>query len=259
MRLRIGLLIVLLTVVSAAACESNADRGPHYQSSVAEPRTTGALPSPEEALQSADMLRNSGAYAEALSILAEAYQRFPGNSAIISAYGRLALLGGDDKLANRLLHEAVASDPQDWRALSALGVLDSRRGQQTAARDTLTKASAASGGNAAAINNLAISELLHGRTASAIALLRQALASPSLKEQHQPRIKRNLALALAVDGRFEEADALAGEDMPRSLYHADGEAIRDFLGLPVKAAPVSDRPQEYSGNSWRPADDPSDR
>lgn len=120
-----------------------------------------------------------------------------------------------------------------------------------------TAALAAHDGNAVALNNLAVSHLARGETTAAAPLLRQALASPALKPQHRLRAQRNLALALAIEGRFDEADALAGAEMPRELFHADAAAIRRFLGL-TDAPPSLPAPEPpHLANSWRPVDDPS--
>jgi Flp pilus assembly protein TadD len=194
--------------------------------------------SPEEALKLAVSLREAGADGEAFSLLGRAHRRFPQSSAISSAYGRLALILGHEELAAGLLTAAVAADPGDWRALSALGVLDNRRGRLPEARKSLMRARELSAEDAMVLNNLALSDLLEGDAASAIPLFRRALASPALKPTHGVRIRRNLAVALAVDGQFDAADQLAGSPLPRTLHHAGGETIAGFMGL--KGRPPAD-------------------
>jgi Flp pilus assembly protein TadD len=190
------------------------------------------------ALARADELRMGGKPIQALARLADAHGRFPQDPGIASAYGRVALLLGHDEVAGPLLAQAVAANPRDWRALSAQGVLESRRGRQPDARRAMTKATMVSASEAVILNNLAMSHMLEGKPAAAVSLLRQGLASPELRPQHEQRLKRNLALALAVQGRFEEADRLAGESMPRDLAHADAQRVRRLLGVtePEKAA-----------------------
>ncbi len=182
-------------------------------------------------MQRAETLRLGGAEAEALGLLAAAYRRYPRHGGIQSAYGRLALAMGQDELAAGLLEGAVASDSRDWRALSAQGVLELRSGRPSEARGSLGKAKAVSAENSAVLNNLAVSYLLDDRAAEAASLLRRALASPSLKPAHAGRIRRNLAVALAVQGEFAEADRLAQAKLPRSLKHASASAIRRFMRI----------------------------
>jgi Flp pilus assembly protein TadD len=182
-------------------------------------------------LARAEELRAAGKPIQALSRLAEAHQRYPDDAAIASAYGRVALLLGHDAVAAPLLAQAVAANPRDWRALSGQGVLESRRGRLPDARRALVQAHMVSAGEAVILNNLAVSHLLAGEVAAAASLLRQGLASPDLRPDHERRLKRNLALALAVEGRFVEADRLAGEKMPRDLAGADARRMQRLLGL----------------------------
>lgn len=259
MQISRALPIIMLVVITVAGCEAGSRD--HADAPVSSVGSYNAVttPSPDEALRTAEMLRGSGAYQEALQVLARAHRRYPDNSAITSAYGRLALLGGDDERAERLLQKAVAANPDDWQALSALGVLESRKGRQASAHAALGKANAISKGEAITLNNLAVSHLLAKHPTVSIRLLRKALRSPSLKPAYARRIKRNLALALAVTGRFTEAEMLAGEHMPRNLKHARPAIIRRFLkmregkeGVPFRLR--GERARLASG--WRPVEEP---
>lgn len=182
-------------------------------------------------LARADELRGSGEAVASLSVLAEAHRRYPRDGAVASAYGRMALLLGHEELAATLLEQAVAANPGDWRALSAKGVLETRHGRLPDGRRTLAKAGMISAGEAVILNNLAVSHLLEGKPGAAASLLRQGLAAPGLSARHEGRLKRNLGLALAMQGRFEEADRLAGEKLPRRLAEGDMGALRGLLGV----------------------------
>ena len=182
-------------------------------------------------LARAEELRGKGETVAALSALAEAHRRHPHDGAVASAYGRMALLLGHEELAAPLLEEAIAANPGDWRALSAKGVLETRRGRFPDGRKTLAQAGMVSAGEAVILNNLAVSHLLEGKPGPAASLLRQGLAAPALNARHERRLKRNLGLALAMQGRFEEADRLAGERLPRKLAQGDMAALRGLLSV----------------------------
>jgi Flp pilus assembly protein TadD len=192
-------------------------------------------------LNRAEELRARGELVAALSVLSEAQRRFPKNAGVLSAYGRTALALGHDDLAAPLLERAVASNPGDWRALSAKGVLEARRGKLPDGQRYLAKARPLSAGDAVILNNLAVSHLLEGKPAAAASLLRQALAAPGLRSRHERRLKRNLALALALQGRLAEAESLAGEKLPRKLAEGDMGTLRRLLGVsdPHPAGPAS--------------------
>lgn len=225
------LALLYLSAWLMTGCEGGAPKSSMRLDAGPEITEKPAFASPGEALQRAETLRLGGADAEALGVLAVAYRRYPRNAGVQSAYGRLALAMGHDELAAGLLGSAVASDPGDWRALSAQGVLESRSGRPSEARGSLSRAKTVSAEDSAVLNNLAVSYLLDNRAAEAASLLRQALASPSLKPAHAGRIKRNLAVALAVQGDFTEADRLAQAKLPRSLKHASASAIRRFMSI----------------------------
>jgi Flp pilus assembly protein TadD len=195
--------------------------------------------SPEECLARAGSLSQAGAQADALAILAAAQREHPDNAPILSAYGRQALIMGEEALAERLLKQALEADPDDWRALSAQAALAGRRGRLAGARHALDRARTLSGGHAVVLNNLGMSHLLDGNAPEAARLFRQALIAADLTPVHAGRIKRNLAVALAVEGDFELADRLAGETLPRGLKDARREAIANFMGM--GAGPAFDR------------------
>ena len=251
---RLGRLALLyISTCLMTGCEGGASRSSQRLDAGPDIAERAAFASPGEALQRAETLRLGGADAEALGVLAAAYRRYPRHGGIQSAYGRLALAMGQDELAAGLLESAVASDPGDWRALSAQGVLESRSGRTSEARGSLGKAKAVSAENSAVLNNLAVSYLLDDRAAEAASLLRQALASPSLKPVHAGRIRRNLAVALAVQGEFAEADRLALAKLPRSLKHASAGAIRRFMGIsdaPANRPPGWEARLANAGQDW---------
>lgn len=246
MQLHVPHIFMLLATITCvlAACEKNT-QSTTLSPAAGEMADTGSFISPDEALRMAEAFKTSGAYTDALNVIAVAYRRFPGNAAVVSEYGRLALINGQDELAKHLLAEALAITPDDWRALSAQGVLESRGGNVEDARRMLTLASSTSGEDAVALNNLAIAALLDGEPERAVPLLARSLASPGLKPVHRERVKRNMALALLMQGRVSEAEAYANKKFPQPL---DRAAIQRLIG--VSSVPM--RGARPSANSWVP-------
>ncbi len=210
------------------ACTSDGARQTYASDMPAE---ANGFSSAEDGLTLGQSLRDRGANAEALAVLAAAHRRYPRDSRLLSAYGRQALRMGDEALAARLLRQAIAADPDDWRALSAHAVLEGRQGRNANARIAFVQAQSLSADDPAALNNLGISYLLDGDWERAAALFRQALLSPKLDRTRADRIRRNLAVALAVSGDFATADRLAAGSLPRHLLNARGDVIARFMGL----------------------------
>jgi Flp pilus assembly protein TadD len=231
--------LALLVLLPACATDHRPGRPAMFAGEARPPEGASAFGSPEEALRLARSLRESGAGAGALAVLAAARTQYPKEQRIVSAYGRQALIMGDGELAGRLLREALRSDPGDWRAMSALAVLEGRAGRAGDARAGFLRAQSLSGESAVVLNNLGVTELLDGRGAEAAVVLRRALSSPGLSEHHAERIRGNLAYALAATGDFDAAERLAGRPMPRQLAGAKGETIARLMGL--RSAPGLDR------------------
>jgi Flp pilus assembly protein TadD len=176
-------------------------------------------------------LRDRGANTEAFAVFAAAHRRYPRDSRLLSAYGRQALRMGEEALAARLLRQAIEADPNDWRALSAHAVLEGRQGRNANARIAFVQAQSLSADDPVVLNNLGISYLLDGNAERAAALFRQALLSLKLNRMKAARIRRNLAVALAVSGDFATAERLAARSLPRHLRNAGGDVIARFMGL----------------------------
>jgi Flp pilus assembly protein TadD len=124
--------------------------------------------------------------------------------------------------AEQELGAAVELNPASWRAWSALGrARDARRAWEEA-RVAHERALALAPGEGAVLNNFGMSKLSAGDHVGAAALFVRALeASPDLAAA-----ETNLRLALALDGRYDEA--LAGvdaEEMPDALNNAGYAAL----------------------------------
>jgi Flp pilus assembly protein TadD len=136
--------------------------------------------------------------------------------------GIALLLTDRPEAAGKELEAAVVLDPTSWRAWNALGrARDARRAWEEA-RAAYEKALALAPDEGAVLNNFGMSKLSAGDPAAAAALFVRALeANPDLAAA-----ETNLRLALALDGRYEEA--LAGVDaeaMPDALNNAGYAAL----------------------------------
>ena len=189
------------------------------------------LSSADDAIQLSSSFKKAGAHRDGFAVLAEAHRRFPANAKLLSAYGRQAAAIGQDELGVRLLERALKADPSDWRALSALAVLKGRQGNHDEARSALVEARRLSNDDPGVLNNLGMNDLLSDRPKEAAVWFRKALTSPALYPAHTVKLKRNLAVAYAVTGKFALADRLAGKPQPRGLKHARATEIAAFMGL----------------------------
>lgn len=200
------------------------------------------------ALNYARNLKAMGQKKQALNVLQHAANLHSNNKDIASEYGRLALDLGQVSVAERLL--AVADDPAkpDWRVISARGTVFAKKGQFNAALPLYQRALAIAPGETSVLNNLALAQMMNGDAKSAEALLRQAAGSAS---PHARKAKQNLALALGVQGKYNEAQQTASAVLPKSQAAANA----DYLKKLVKLAPVdvpAPKPATYAAKPAGP-------
>ncbi len=88
----------------------------------------------------AQQLTNSGKISQALAILKKAHKDDPDNKFLISALARTALKAGSVDMADKYIRKAGGFASNDWKIISAKGVLLSRRGDYNGARQHFQKA-----------------------------------------------------------------------------------------------------------------------
>jgi len=223
-------LIAVLFLSVLAGCTSSSGPQPRLEA--------GASANPAEmatTLAAADATRDDGNYSEALQIYqllmvdapgeprvqfgvgecllalgkpAQAKQIFRGlksNAAMhataLQGEGLALLALGQNEPAGIALQEASAADPSLWRSWNALGKLADLRHQPEDAAKFYTKASELNPQSAAVANNAGYSKLISGNAPQAVDLLRRALALDPRSET----IQNNLRLAIAADGRYDDA------------------------------------------------------
>lgn len=108
---------------------------------------------------------------------------------------------------------AQALAPRDWRPVSLLAVAYEQAERPDEALAAHRQAVALAPDNPAALCNLAMFLAGHGDPAEAERLLRTAAARPNAPIQ----VRQNLALVLGLQGRLDEAEALARKDLPPSM------------------------------------------
>lgn len=195
----------------------NAERwGRAYERDPDDPETTVAY---------ADSLQALGRDDHALQILAAGIARIPNSSVLLSAYGRALAQRGDSTRAAHVLDKAEAAGALDWRTQSAYGAALDQLGRHSDAQTRYTRALQQRPNSPSVMSNLGLSQALSGDIAVAEKTLRQAAALPGA----DIRVRQNLALVLGVQGKFEEAEQLARQDMSAEAAQENMAYLRDML------------------------------
>jgi Flp pilus assembly protein TadD len=132
----------------------------------------------------------------------------PNNVQALLGLGRLRLTQ-DPAAAEALFVRAMTVDPNNAVVLSNLGVARDVQGHHAAAQDAYRLALGAAPAFMSAQVNLSLSLALSGNADEAVRELRPLAASPDAG----PLVRQDLALALTLDDRKDEAAAILGRDM----------------------------------------------
>jgi Flp pilus assembly protein TadD len=178
----------------------------------------------------ANGLEAAGQTDEQLAVYSKLVELHPENSRLSGLYGRKLVAAGRPAEAIPLLEAAQRNGEGDWRVASALGSAYDQQGLYQKARAEYQKGLAADPQNVTILNNLAMSYALEGNLKQAEAELRKADALPAAGKE--PRIRQNLALVVGLQGRFDEATALARKDLPPEQVEENMAYLRKMLSQP---------------------------
>jgi len=142
--------------------------------------------------------------ADAVTFAEQAVALSPRDAAYRTLLGRAYLAAGRFASATQAFTDVLTLNPADSRAALNLALAQTATGEWVAARETLTAHAARI---SPADRGLALA--LAGDPAGGIALLSEAARDPAATAT----IRQNLALALALDGRWVDARTVASVDM----------------------------------------------
>jgi len=197
------------------------------------------------ALRYAQALRATGQSAQAAAILEELSMRNPSNKIVLGEYGRALADTGQYEQALSVLDRAHTPDQPDWRILSAQGaVLDQMGRHQEAQRHYLTALKIVPN-EPSVLSNLGLSYALSKDLKDAESTLRLAVAQKSA----DPRVRQNLALVVGLEGRFAEAEQIAGADLPPDQAAANVAYLRQMLARKDINAPLASRASHFDAGS----------
>ena len=123
------------------------------------------------------------------------------------------------------IRRAQTPEYPDWKLLSAEGAILDQLGQQDAARGLYRRALDLQPNEASVLSNLGMSYLLAGDLSTAEKYMQQAAAQPGA----DAGVRQNLALVVGLQGRFQEAEAIARRDLPTDQADANVQYLRSML------------------------------
>ena len=179
----------------------------------------------EAALKFSRVLRAIGSSPRSSEISGQALALKPGDVELTLIYAQASLDQGKAEEAAQALARAEREGQNDWRFLSIIGVTMDSLDQHSPAQDYYKRALLLSPDNPKILSNLGLSYALDGKPGLAEETLRHAIALPDADS----RVKQNLILVLGVQGKFEEAEKIAGPEMPKALVESNRDYFRTML------------------------------
>ena len=164
----------------------------------------------EAAVALSQSLRALGRYDEASDAAARILIVAPDSYDALMEVARANIARGQGFYAIEPARKAAALQPRDWRPPSLLGVAYEQAKRDDEALAAHRQAVALAPTEAAPLANLAMHLASTGDLPGAEAQLRKAVALPSASIQ----IRQNLALVVGLQGRLDEAEKLARQDLP---------------------------------------------
>jgi Flp pilus assembly protein TadD len=188
------------------------------------------------ALTYARALTKLDRHAQAVAVLQGLAIRYPEQMDVLAAYGKALADAGRLQEAAEVLGRAHTPERPDWSVLSAQGSIADQLGQHEEARDYYQAALKIRPNDPSVMSNLGLSYALSKQ----LPLAEQTLLAAAAQPTADMRVRQNLALVLALQGKFEEAESWSRHDLSPIDAAANVASIRQMIA---------------QSNSWREIQD----
>jgi Flp pilus assembly protein TadD len=177
------------------------------------------------ALNYARALRGTMENAQAVAVLQRLAIKFSRDTEVLSAYGKALADAGRSREAAEVLAHAHTPDRPDWSVLSAQGSVSDQLGDHEQAQAYYAAALKIVPAQPHVLSNLGLSYALSKKLPQAETALREAAAQ---HDADKP-VRQNLALVLALEGKFATAEEVARRDLDAKDAAANVAAIRRMI------------------------------
>lgn len=163
--------------------------------------------------------------AQAVAVMQGLAIQYPEDMKVLGAYGKALADAGRLKQAADVLQKAHTPERPDWSVLSTQGSIADQLGDHDGARGYYESALKIRPNEPSVLSNLGLSYALARNLPRAEETLRVAAAQPGA----DMRVRQNLALVLALQGKFGEAEELSRRDLPPADAAQNVASIRQMI------------------------------
>lgn len=173
----------------------------------------------------ASALRQNGQLKQAMAVLRKGIITHGDDREIASAYGKILAMNGRFNESLNVIRGAQNPEVPDWKLMSAEAAVYDQMGSHKEARALYYQALKIVPNEPSILNNLGLSHLLSNELPEAEYTLRKAAALP----QSDSRVRQNLALALGLQGKFEEAERVALAELDPAQARANIAYLKTMM------------------------------
>lgn len=163
--------------------------------------------------------------AQAVAVLQGLAIQNPEDMKVLGAYGKALADAGRLKEAADILTRAHTPERPDWSVLSTQGSIADQLGGHDEARGFYEAALKIKPNDPTVLSNLGLSHALARQLPRAEETLVHAVRQPGA----DARVRQNLALVLALQGKFDQAEQWSRHDLPPMEAAANVAAIREMI------------------------------
>ncbi len=179
----------------------------------------------EAAINYSRSLRALTQFGQAVAVMRQAAIKSPNDLDVLGNYGKSLADAGRFEEAAEVLQRAHNPERPNWSILSAQGAVADQMGDHASAQAFYTTALKMAPGEPSVLSNLGLSLALSKQLPHAEQTLREAAQNPAA----DGRVRQNLALVLALQGKFSEAEATASRDLSPADAARNVSAIRKMI------------------------------
>ncbi|ESY92570.1 tetratricopeptide repeat protein [Mesorhizobium sp. LNHC229A00] len=170
-------------------------------------------------------LQMDGDADQSLAVMRKLAIAYPKDREVLAAYGKALAANGQFEAALDAVRRAQTPEYPDWRLVSAEAAILDQVGQKDEARQLYRKALELKPKEPSILSNLGMSYVLEGDLRTAETYMRSAAQQPNADS----RVRQNLALVVGLQGRFDEAEKIASQELSPEQAQANVAYLRQML------------------------------
>ena len=170
-------------------------------------------------------LRAQTRYKEAVAVMQAAAVKSPKDYEVLGEFGKALADDGDFQQARDVLSRSYPEDRPNWTLMSVQGSVADRLDDHVSAQNFYRAALKIAPDEPSVLSNLGLSYALSKNLGAAEDTLKRAAAQPKA----DVRVRQNLALVLALEGKFAEAEEVSRRDMSEEEASRNVAAIRSMI------------------------------